>query len=163
VYVSDVTRRERCPTASPIRALTTALEAEAIPVSDDPSTTLVSRQEVELALRTTDDPAVTTMMKLAARGGDIAACVASEWGRMTLKAAAGDDTNHKLIRDEAIRTAATGEDEERRRAAAALQALTNPRPGDRPSGKALSEAQVKLAVFVLGVGDKLARTMPIIP
>jgi hypothetical protein len=108
--------------------LETALQDEALPLTADTSAILVARGEVEAALRVANGEARQTMVALAGRGGDIAAAASSEWGRLVYVAAnGGDDVGFDLVRDEAIRTALTSGDEGRRRAAAALQALTTPR------------------------------------
>jgi hypothetical protein len=127
--------------ATGIDELAVALKAEALPISDDPAQALLAREEVQLALRATRDALPFQVLHTqAARGGDIAAAVASEWGRLTLQAAqGGEDTGFGQVLDAAIAATSTGPDEIRRRAAAALQATRTPVPGRTVA--ALPEAQ----------------------
>jgi hypothetical protein len=149
--------------ATGVDELTAALKQEALPVSDDPARTLVARQEVELALRA--HPGLLPFQVLlaqASRGLDIAAAAASEWGRLTLRAAtpSNDETGFDSVVDAAIETALTGPDEAQRRAAAALQATRTPAPGRNAA--ALYEAQV-LAGAVIGRVGQIAKRGILIP
>lgn len=118
-----------------------ALRIAALPVSSDPATVLLARQELELALRIVDDDELpfVEMIEQARRGGDIAAAAASEWGRMILISAAGSDIGYDDVQAAAIATAANSDDPAKRAAAAALLALDTPKPGSRIP--ALAEAR----------------------
>lgn len=128
-----------------IDELLVALHDEALPVNPDPSALLVARQEIELAIRL--EPSFVTLAGMAARGGDIAAAAASPWGRLTLINASGDDAGFETVQSAAITAALAGEDEGRRRAAAALQATRTPRQGQRV--RSLGEASTFLCGFIL--------------
>lgn len=120
------------------------LRAEALPVSTDPAAVLAARQEVELALRLAASAGDKhrTLERLAGRGGEISAVVASEWGRLMTQDTTGDDAFHERVRTVAISTALEGNDEPRKRAAATLKAFETPRPGGGTTSS-LYEAVVK--------------------
>lgn len=132
---------------------TTALELEAIPVSADPSAALLARGEIEAALQV--DSSIRVFVQLAARGGDVAAAVASPWGRSIFEVATGDTVGFDQVQAEAIRTALSSEDAGRRRAAEALHATMSPRPG-LGRVQSLYEAIV-LSVTILSDARKLVR------
>lgn len=135
--------------ATDIDKLVVALKQEALPTTTDPAAITVARQEIEVALRASqDDLPFQVLLEQAVRGGDVAAAAASAWGRLTLVASQGDDVGFDDIVNAAVETALTGPDEGRRRAAAALNATRMPRNGETVA--ALPEAQT-FASFVLMV------------
>lgn len=129
-----------------IDELNVALQAEALPRNDDPAAVLVARGEIEIAMRL--KPFFLTLVELAERGGDLAAAAASEWGRLTLIDATGAEDGFDSVQEAAIQASLAGEDEGRRRAAAALQATRTPRQGQTVAS--LTESQT-FASYVLGV------------
>jgi hypothetical protein len=135
--------------------LETALQAEALPVSGDPAKALLARQEIELALELAaknNESPIFVMQRLAARGGEVAAAIGSEWGRMRYQKASGVTEGYEVARDAAIETALNAADEGPRRAATALRAMkTRPRGGRPEAGY---EARIK-AITVLGEGRQV--------
>lgn len=130
-----------------------ALAAEAMPVSTDPSAILVARGEVELAITVlSGDGLIHTMSEFASRGGDISAAVASPWGKLKFIQANGSDYGYKLVQAEAVRAALLSDDPAKRRAAAALQALTTPAP--RTTIEPLYESCL-LTTMVMDSGSRL--------
>jgi hypothetical protein len=89
------------------------------------------------------------MRDLAARGGEVAAAIGSEWGRMRYsKATGGIEEGYGVARDAAIETALTAADEGPRRAASVLKSMKARRPGRPEAGY---EARIK-GVAVLDAG-----------
>jgi hypothetical protein len=153
--VTDLAETLRSALVSQSASLAAALTAEALPTSGDPATVLVARQEVELALSIAGADPLQTMLEIARRGGDLAAAAASDWGRLKLRATQGGaDTGFGLVASAAIESVLAGPDETRARAAAALQALTAPRPGGPQPALAAAEA---FAAQVLHVTTETTR------
>lgn len=149
---NDRCEQTRQTIATGIDELEVALKAESVPMSTDPAAVLVARQEIELALRASKDADLPfqVLLEQAGRGGDVAACAASEWGRLLLAEANqdGDAIGFAQVVDAAIQTALTGPDERKRRAAAALIAARAPFPGTKVAAIRLAQAY---AAHVLGV------------
>jgi hypothetical protein len=99
--------------------LEVALLREAIPPAASDTATVLAREEVSLALSEASDSgsALKTLLGLVEkRGDDLAAVAASDWCRLKLREATGDDVGFDRVRAAAAKHALTSGEPGRQRA-----------------------------------------------